>query len=167
MTTSEIKRELDKLSSRIKELEEQLENTIVEEPEFERVGHGEPYFYIYGNNMNVAVSSEDSDYTSEVCYVNNNYFYTKKRAQEVADKIKFLMKLERFHDIYCPNHKPNWDNPTEDKWRIYYNHNAKKWICANYSTVSFPPESSFPTEEIAQRVCDILNEEETENHDNS
>lgn len=167
MTTSEIKRELDKLSSRIKELEAQLENTVNEEPELERLGHGEPYFYIYGNSMNVAVTSEDSGYISDTDYINNNYFYTKKRAQEVADKIKFLMRLERFHDIYCPNYKPNWDNHSEEKWRIYYNHNAKKWICGNYSIVSFPPQSSFPTEEIAQRVCDILNREESENHDNS
>lgn len=159
MTRDEIIQELASLKKRISILEDELEN-VAEEPTFERVSHGEPYYYIYGNNMEVAVASDDSDYTSEVCYMHNNYFHTKKRAQEVANKIKFLMKVERFHDIYCPNYKPNWDNPTEDKWRIYYNHNAKKWICGNYSTVLFPPESSFPTEEIAQRVCDILNKDD-------
>lgn len=166
MTDQEFFQKCDNLERRIKQLEARVGKIKAEsepEPEFKRLSYGEPYFYIYGNTMNVAVASEDSDYISELCHINNNYFYTKKRAQEVADKIKLLLKLERLHDIYCPYYKPDWDNPTEDKWRIYYNHNAKKWICGNYSTVSFPPESSFPTRDIAQKVCDILNEELKQN----
>lgn len=160
MTDQEFFQKCDNLERRIKQLEAIVGKIEAEsEPKFKRVEYGEPYYYIYGNNMKVAVASDDSDYTSEVCYMHNNYFHTEKRAQEVVDKIKLLLKLERLHDIYCPDYKPNWDNPTGDKWRIYYNHNAKKWICANYSTVSFPPESSFPTRDIAQKVCDILNKE--------
>ena len=53
-------------------------------------------------------------------FENNNYFLTKERAEEVADKIKFLLKLERLHDIYCPDYKPNWNNEWESKFYIFY-----------------------------------------------
>jgi hypothetical protein len=164
MTDQEFFQKCDNLERRIKQLEAAVSKIEAEskpefEPEFERVSHGEPYFYIYGNTMNVAVSSEDSDYISDTSYINNNYFYTKKRAQEVADKIKFLLKLERLHDIYCPYYEPDWNDSAEGKWCVYYSHNAKKWLCGKYSTILFPPQSSFPTEEIAQKVCDVLNNE--------
>ena len=160
MTDQEFIQKYYNLEKRVKQLEAVVGKVETDsESEFERVGHGEPYFYIYGNTMNVAVSSEDSDYISELCHINNNYFYTKKRAQEVADKIKFLLKLERLHDIYCPYYEPDWNDSAEGKWCVYYSHNAKKWLCGKYSTVLFPPQSSFPTEEIAQEVCDVLNKE--------
>ena len=104
MTDQEFFQKCDNLEKRIKQLEAVVGKIEAEsepkfEPEFERVSHGEPYFYIYGNTMNVAVSSEDSDYISELCHINNNYFYTKKRAQEVADKIKFLLKLQNIEKL--------------------------------------------------------------------
>ena len=164
MTTEEMKKELNVLGERIKQLEAELSKIEAEsEPEFERASHGEPYYYIYGNNMQVAVASDDSDYTSEVCYMHNNYFHTKERAQEVADKIKFLLKLERLHDIYCPDYVPDWNDEAQ-KYIISYNNvdNAYMYcVCRklDYKTMAF-----FPIEEIAMKVCDILNKE-CENND--
>jgi hypothetical protein len=165
MTKEEMKQELDRLNKCIKHLETELSKTE-NEPKFERLSHGEPYYYIYGNNMEVAVASDDSDYTSEVCYVHNNYFHTKKRAQEVAEKIKFLLRLERLHDIYCPNYKPNWEENDEHKYCVCYDGVDNKYFvdwqahCIPHSDVF------FPTEEIAQKACDILNEK-PEEQDNS
>lgn len=159
MTDQEFFQKCDNLERRIKQLEAIVGKIEADsESEFERVSHGEPYFYIYGNTMNVAVSSEDSDYISELCHINNNYFYTKKRAQEVADKIKFLLKLERLHDIYCPDYKPGW-NSFERKYRVYFNNLIGKYTWDTWSHAECVETTYFPTEEIAQKVCDILNKE--------
>lgn len=154
-----------KLNDKIKEIEVKKEQLIKEqnEPEFERVGHGESYYYIYGNTMNVAVTSEDSGYISDTSYINNNYFYTKKRAQEVADKIKFLLKLERLHDIYCLDYTPDWNDGRDIKYLVYYDSDRNKWHIYTCQFMQIPYCVYFPTEEMAQKVCDILNKEEQSN----
>lgn len=155
---------ITKLNDKIQEAETEKEQLIKEqnEPKFERACHGEPYYYIYGNNMEVAVASEDSDYTSEVCYIHNNYFHDKERAQEVADKIRLLLKLERLHDIYCPNYKPNWGSYSI-KHYICYDALEEKWCSRYVQTIKNAIQVYFPTKEIAQKVCDILNSEEQNN----
>ena len=155
---------IEKLNDKIKEIEAKKEQLIKEqnEPEFERASHGEPYYYIYGNNMKVAVASEDSDYTSEMCYINNNYFYTKKRAQEVTNKIKFLLKLERLHDTYCPDYMPDWESDSV-KYCIAYDTSKAKWDSCNVRIMEDAIQVYFPTDEIAQKVCDVLNREKQSN----
>lgn len=96
-------------------------------------------------------------------FENNNYFHTKKRAEEVADKINFLLKLERFHDIYCPNYKPDWSNDKDYKHYIYYDEKAKKWTFDVVTKYHLVVCVYFPTSEIAQKVCDILNKERGNN----
>lgn len=160
MTDQEFIQKYYNLEKRVKQLEAVVGKIEADsEPEFERVSHGEPYFYIYGNTMNVAVSSEDSDYISELCHINNNYFYTKKRAQEVADKIKFLLKLERLHDIYCPDYKPDWNDSEEDKYLVYFDHSRRKYCWDSFAYSEYATHVYFPTKEIAQKVCDVLNKE--------
>lgn len=154
---------IESLNNKIKETEAEKEQLIKEqnEPRFERLSHGEPYYYIYGNNMKVAVASDDSDYTSAVCYMHNNYFHTKKRAQEVADKIKLLLKLERLHDIYCPDYKPDdWGTDSLKKYYVCYSPSKAKWRPYNARTIEDAFQVYFPTGEITQKICDILNKEE-------
>lgn len=160
MTDQEFFQKCDNLERRIKQLEAIVGKIEAEsEPEFERVSHGEPYYYIYGNNMQVAVASDDSDYTSEVCYMHNNYFHTKKRAQEVAEKIKFLLRLERLHDIYCPDYKPDWKTDSL-KYRVRCDNALEaKWCPYSVRIIEDAVQVYFPTEEITQKVCDILNKE--------
>lgn len=159
MTDQEFFQKCDNLEKRIKQLEAVVGKIEADsEPEFERVSHGEPYFYIYGNTMNVAITSEDSGYISDTSYINNNYFYTKERAQEVADKIKLLLKLERLHDIYCPDYKPDW-NSIERKYLVYFDHSKRKYGWDTFSYSEYAGAIYFQTEEIVQKVCDILNKE--------
>ena len=89
-----------------------------------------------------------------------NYNGSKERAEEVTDKIKFLLKLERLHDIYCPDYKPNWNNEWESKFYIFYNICYKKY---QYSVSYWTPHCLniyFNSEETAEKVCEILNKEE-------
>ena len=148
------------LSKQIEQLEKELAEAK-SEPEFERVVHGEQYYHI-GLDYVVCTCplSDTNSYYNKMDYDNNNYFYTKERAQEVADKIRLLLKLERLHDTYCPDYKPNW-----------LGNNLKYIICKQYEKHEWTydyralvhddnaVEVYFPTKEIAQKVCDILNAE--------
>lgn len=139
---------------------------IEEEPKFKRVKTAAPYYYI-SNNANGRIiyyskTEYNGTYDNYHCD-NNNYFHTEKRAEEVADKINFLLKLERFHDIYCPNYKPDWSNDKDYKHYIYYNEKAKKWTFDVITKYHLVVCVYFPTSKIAQKVCNILNEERGNN----
>lgn len=125
-----------------------------QESKFERVAKGEIYFSITGE-LDVIRSIEGGYSVDNNKYNANNYFYTKERAQEVADKINFLLKIERLHDIYCRDYKAEDDG--NDKYRIVFCDGMYQWEQDNY-TVDFL-SVYFPTEEIAQKVCAILNKE--------
>ncbi len=143
----------------IKKLEAEKEKSA-----FKRVEKGYNYYFVsvFGK---VCVSYQPDVYT---CFddrniKNNNYFHTKERAEEVADKINFLLKLERFHDIYCPAYKPDWEDE-RFKWYVLFDSTDKEYItnwttCAKEYTMVY-----FDSGETACKVCEILNEEiENEN----
>ena len=88
----------------------------------------------------------------------NNCFKTEERAKEVLDKINLLLKLERLHDIYCPDYKPDWVR-ADDKHYALYDKQNNKYVCGSTIGWSEATNVFFPTKEIAQRVCDILNKE--------
>lgn len=85
---------------------------------------------------------------------NNNYFKTPERAHEVADKINFLLKLERLHDTFCPDCE-------NGRYYIFQNTESGRY-CYGYIRnvpITHPTSVMFPSEEIAYKVCDILNKE--------
>jgi hypothetical protein len=150
-------KEMDKLADRKKG-----------EPKFERVefGHGYHYVAFYSGGLKVCKESEDHTNTDNGFYINNNYFHTKERAQEVADKINLLLKLERMYDTFCPDFVPDWNNYNERKYVVNVVYKGKGYsnkgeLVASHTigTKNFA-EVYFPTLEIAQKVCDILNAEE-------
>lgn len=129
------------------------------EPKFERVGKTSCYSFIVFDidGVNVAYDKDIGSIIDISRFETNNYFHTKERAEEVASKINFLLKLERLHDIYCPDYVPDWDDFSTFKYSVIYNPAEKRW----YQTVAGVIETCtyFPTREIAQKVCDILNAE--------
>lgn len=139
---------------------------VEEEPEFKRVGYEQEYYRIGKLNtasFGAVYTLETGHFLDKAYFENNNYFHTKKRAEEVADKINFLLKLERFHDIYCPNYKPDWSNDKDYKHYIYYDEKAKKWTFDVVTKYHLVVCVYFSTSKIAQKVCDILNEERGNN----
>lgn len=133
------------------------------EPKFERVN----YFYSITDScfldegkmnsvMLVDINSPKDDHRFEV----NNYFHTRERADEVADKINFLLKLERLHDVFCPDFNLGLgDGLDVEKYYVYYNFVHEKWMDSCMIHASSAIQVYFPTKEIAQKVCDILNAE--------
>lgn len=136
---------------------------IEEEPSFKRVKKGQKYYCIYqtGNCENIyTIKKYDNDTDMDnLRFQNNNYFHTSERSDGVIKKINFLLKLERMHDIYCPDYVPNWDNYDETKYYIYFNKHLNKYCLVNCCTLFLDTITYFPTSEIAEKVCKELNKE--------
>lgn len=157
--TIENAREMIKLAEQ--ERDRLADQRTESEPKFERVKEKERYYFIDLERFRgfVVISDTEDDYSAdEALYNNNNYYHTKQRAQEVADKFNFLLKLERLHDIYCPNYVPDWDNDRR-KYYVFYSHSSECYSTGSVGNVEFKTNVFFPTQEIAQKVCDILNAE--------
>lgn len=163
---------IESLNNKIKETEAEKEQLIKEQNELKfEIAQDEKYYFVdfYSRGCNLAVTSDvyvdafgDKDRVNQ-----NNCFKTKERAKEVLDKIKFLLKLERLHDIYCPNYKPNWNGDSFSlKHYVCYDTSREKWDSCNAQIMEDAIQVYFPTDEIAQKVCDILNKER-EDYDNS
>lgn len=157
-----------KIAEEMIKLAEQERNRLADqrresEPKFERVKKNENYYYLeFGSALGAATVYSDTDtghHVDKNRFDNNNYFHTKERAQEIADKINFLLKLERLHDTFCPEYVPNWDNDMI-KYIVGFDAYNKKWYIGQTFVNKDVSGVYFPTKEIAQKVCDILNAEE-------
>ena len=133
------------------------------EPKFERVKEKEKYYCITDFCRCFEVVNETEEHCSldETAYSNNNYFHTAQRAKEVVDKINLLLKLERLHDTFCPDYVPDWNDKDKVKYYVFKNKfiSISRWDIGYVSTSDIS-DVYFPTEEIAQKVCNILNAEE-------
>lgn len=59
--------------------------------------------YCISPELDVVAFTFDEDDKSDMKILSiGNCFKTKERAEQVADKIKFLLRLEFLHDKYCP-----------------------------------------------------------------
>lgn len=134
---------------------------VEEEPEFKRVGYEQEYYHIGKLNtasFGAVYTLETDHFLDKASFENNNYFHTRKRAEEVADKINFLLKLERLHDTYCPDYVPDWQDNVR-KYYVFYGTKDSTYYVGGCLAVDRKPCVYFPTTEIAQKVCDILNGE--------
>ena len=90
-----------------------------EEPKLRKPEHGEKYFYIrdtleIGSFFNWDGSIDDK--LIKVC----NCFRTKERAEQVAKKMRLLLRLEQLHDQLCPDYEPDWDGTA--KFLVAFDH---------------------------------------------
>ena len=145
------------METALKAAQEERNRLLEQEPKFERVEKGEIYFTITGE-LDVIQSIEGGYSVDDNKYNVNNYFYTKERAEEVTDKIRLLLKLEKLHDIYCPNYVPDW-NDDELKYFVSYSSRDKCYGVNSRVYSDCKTNVFFATFEIAQKVCNILNKE--------
>lgn len=160
-----------KLNDKIQEAEIKKEQLIKEqnEPEF-KIAHDEKYYFVdfdsRGCNLNVTSDIYKNVLCDKARVAQNNCFKTKERAEEVLNKIKFLLKLERLHDIYCPDYKPNW-NRESLKYYVAYDTSKEKWCSCCIRVMEDAVQVYFPTQDIAQKVYDALNREEQNSESNA
>ena len=91
-----------------------------------------------------------------------NCFLTKERAEEVAKKIRMLLKLEQYHDMFCPDYVPDWSSD-DTKYVVCYDEGEKQWGCDMIFFTIDVAQVYFDSKETAKKVCDLLNGEDEEN----
>lgn len=162
MNNAELKEKIEQMEKELNELKKAVLKQ--EEPKFERTDR---YFCVGLDgkyNFEVIAQTDVNSIFDNYHYDNNNYFHIYERAEEVAEKIKLLLKLERLHDTFCPDFVPDLNNTDYDRYGVYYDVEEKAWRNVSYSFSVNPVDVYFSTKEIAQKVCDILNsEKENEN----
>ena len=107
---------LEKLEALEKEAEMQKKQ---EEPKPWKPEAGERYFSIS------ASLEAESRFVGAMpfadCRISNgNCFRTKKRAEQVAKKMRLLLRLEHLHDQLCPDYEPDWDGTA--KFLVAFDH---------------------------------------------
>lgn len=80
---------------------------------------GEEYFTI-ANGVDAVQYIYCGDGIDEVNIPSGNCFKTKKRAEQVAKKMRLLLRLEQLHDQLCPDYEPDWDGTA--KFLVAFDH---------------------------------------------
>ena len=107
---------LGKLEELRKEAEAQKEQ---EEPKLWKPEHVEKYFSV-GSSADVFKYIYYNDYVDEPKILSGNYFHTEARAEQVAEKMRLLLRLEQLHDQLCPDYEPDWDGTA--KFLVAFDH---------------------------------------------
>lgn len=159
MNNKEIMEKISELEQQIAELKEAAQKQY--EPKACKPVAEEKYWYITANTSvsNTKFCNDDVD-NWIIKY--NNCFRTKERAEEVAKKIRMLLKLEQYHDMFCPDYVPDWSSDDE-KCFVDYDEVEKQWNCDGTFLIRDAVQVYFDSEETAQKVCDLLNGEDEEN----
>ena len=156
----ELKSLINNCKKTIESSEKEIEMLKSKESVFERVKKDKNY-YLLGDFSGKIIAHPIPDDGSELHkkrFENNNYFHTEERAEEVADKINFLLKLERLYDTFCPDYKPDWSDVSNAKWRVAFDHEKKKYVlCWDWAVDC--KTVYFDSEETAKKVYETLNKE--------
>ena len=117
----------------------------------------EEYFFVdnYFLSHSFCNMNDDVDsYNFEI----GNYFPTEERAEQVAKKMRMLLRLEQLHDMLCPDYVPDW-NSKEEKLCLFYNRWAGYWQGKKVWAFEEYPTAYFDTEENLIKAMGILEKE--------
>lgn len=129
----------------------------LEEPKPWKPERGEEYFTIE-NGVDVVRYIYIGDDIDESCVLSGNYFPTRERAEQVAEKMRLLLRLEQLHDMLCPDYVPDWENYGQ-KFLVYFNHAENRWHIGYSNAFELRCATYFDTEENAEKAAEILNKE--------
>lgn len=145
---------LTKLEALRKEAEAQKKQ---EEPKPWKPKYGEDYFYI-GIDFTIDSWENVDDDTDKRNFRIGNCFPTSERAEQVAEKMRLLLRLEQLHDMLCPDYVLDWKDDRL-KFYVYFDHEQGS---LNITASSFCDALSlvtFETRENAEKAAEILNKE--------
>ena len=145
---------LGKLEEMQKEAEEQKKQ---EELKPWKPKDGEDYFYI-GIDFTIDSLENVDDDTDKRNFRIGNCFRTKERAEQVAEKMRLLLRLEQLHDMLCPDYVPDWEGDRL-KFQIYFSHSQGEYGKSCSTGIESPCMAVFDTEENAEKAAEILNKE--------
>lgn len=129
----------------------------LEEPKSWKPERGEEYFAVE-DVADVVPYTYCEDSIDEYNIQLGNCFRTKERAEQVADKMRLLLRLEQLHDMLCPDYVPDW-NSKEKKLCLFYNRWAGYWQGKKVWAFEEYPTAYFDTEENLIKAMEILEKE--------
>ena len=145
---------LGKLEALEKEAEMQKKQ---EEPKPWKPETGEEYFFV-NNDLSIYCfcnyNGEEDRYNFEI----GNCFRTGERAEQVAKKMRLLLRLEQLHDMLCPDYVPDWKDGRL-KYRVYFSHFQGKYGVNCSNNIEDSCVVVFDTNENAEKAAEILNKE--------
>lgn len=145
---------LGKLEALLKEAEAQKKQ---EEPKPWKPERGEKYFTIE-NSFYAFQYTYCEDIIDEPKILSGNCFRTEERAEQVAEKMRLLLRLEQLHDMLCPDYVPDWED-SEAKFYVYFSHIQNNWRVGCSTAWEYPCMVIFDAEKNAQKAAEILNKE--------
>lgn len=145
---------LGKLEELRKETEAQKKQ---EEPKPWKPKYGEDYFYI-GIDFTIDSWENEDDDTDKRNFRIGNCFPTSERSEQVAEKMRLLLRLEQLHDMLCPDYEPDWEKE-KDKFCLCYHHEGKQWSVESWLFFESQGFVWFDTFENAEKAAEILNKE--------
>lgn len=107
---------LEKLEALEKEAEMQKKQ---EEPKPWKPEARAEYFFIDNYFLSHSFYNMNDDVDSYNFEI-GNCFPTKERAEQVAKKMRLLLRLEQLHDQLCPDYEPDWDGTA--KFLVAFDH---------------------------------------------
>ena len=145
---------LEKLEALEKEAEMQKKQ---EEPKPWKPEDRAEYFFIDNYFLSHSFYNMNDDVDSYNFEI-GNCFPTKERAEQVAKKMRLLLRLEQLHDMLCPDYVPDWEGDRL-KFQIYFSHSQGEYGKSCSTGIESPCMAVFDTEENAEKAAEILNKE--------
>lgn len=154
---NDIEKKLESLKSEFLGKLEALEKETKIQKRQEEPKLGEKYFYIsqFGRAILDTFTQHPTDFARKNL---GNFFSTEARAEQVAKKMRLLLRLEQLHDMLCPDYVPDWKDDRL-KFYVYFDHEQGS---LNITASSFCDALSlvtFETRENAEKAAEILNKE--------
>lgn len=129
-----------------------------EEPKPWKPERGEEYFAVE-DVADVVPYTYCEDSIDEYNIQLGNCFRTKERAEQVAKKIRLLLRLEQLHDMLCPDYVPDYEDDDEVKYHVYFNRLQGKYNISCSTSRENPCMVAFDTKENIEKAAEILNKE--------
>ena len=160
---NDIEKKLEALKAKFLEKLEELQKEAEAQKEQEELkpwkpGAGEEYFFVDNDFCAHSFCNYDDEvdnYNFEI----GNCFRTGERAEQVAEKMRLLLRLEQLHDMLCPDYEPDWSNEDEHKFYLFYDRKTGNWKYTYWSAFDFRVGEYFDTEKNAEKAAEILNKE--------
>ena len=137
---------------------EELKAEVARLKDKEALKRTEYYYFLNIDGDGDFYIDEDNDGLTTDYYDNWNYFLSEESSERFLSAVEELKVLQHYHEMYCPNYIPNWNDEDEIKWYVFFNKSISRYQYS-YGTYDFRlNEIYFDLEETVRKVCDRLNE---------
>ena len=157
---AELEKQITELDERKVALQQELElEKQKTEIEYPPLNSKEKYYFI-NDEGEVYLSSWCNDgFDKRRCKM-SNIFITKEAAEKERDRRILLTKFRQFRDKCNGDWKPDWEDKSEYKFCVLFNHESSELVLNWYTYVQpFESFGCFKNREDAQRAIELFGDE--------